>query len=733
MSLQWALARGLQGLLGVVGVGFVVWAWSDSRFRGSDGFLSGDFIVPQATGLAFLILSWSVAGRWRAFAFWLALALVGQAIFLQLVDAGSALGYQHYNPFEQILTGTQPLLLAFLLLQTFIVAGGIGLQSRKIWRWLSNTFKTWQLVGVGIVFVLPAAAVSPAASRFLLEVVLAVAVQAIQLGTILLMVMSLTQETSKRWGIRFDRIVGSNKEDESPEPGRPGRLVLIAAVWVVAVAVVLNIFVYERHPHVTDEVVYLLQARYFADGTLTQAAPPVPDAFEIYLMQVEPDRWYPTPPPGWPAMLATGTLIGAAWLVNPVLFGINILLAYMLLSELYSRRVASVAVLLLAVSPWFLFLGMSFMTHMFTLTCAMSAALGVAWARRSGMARWALIGGLALGAIALIRPLEALLMAVLLGLWAIGFGGKRLKKSAIAGLVVGSMTVGATVLLYNHALTGDPTLFPLMAYTEEYFGPNSNALGFGPDRGMGWELDPNPGHSPVDALINSNLNTFSLNIELFGWGMGSLLLAAVMILGGRLRQPDYLMLAVIAGVWIVHFFYYFSGGPDFGARYWFLMIIPLAALTSRGIQILENKLGSGPLRSMNSGALVTSAVLVLSVLALVNFIPWRAVDKYHDYRGMRPDVRELAEQHNFGKSLVLIQGERHPDYSSAAIYNPLDLSADAPVYAWDRSKEVRQQTLAAYPDRAVWLVQGPSVTNQQYQVIAGPLQPDERIDVLSLR
>ena len=65
------------------------------------------------------------------------------------------------------------------------------------------------------------------------------------------------------------------------------------------------------------------------------------------------------------------------------------------------------------------------------------------------------------------------------------------------------------------------------------------------------------------------------------------------MLSGFLSRDDRLMIAVIAAVFIAHFFYYFSGGPDFGARYWFLMLIPLGALTARGISALKEKLDSG--------------------------------------------------------------------------------------------------------------------------------------------
>jgi hypothetical protein len=105
----------------------------------------------------------------------------------------------------------------------------------------------------------------------------------------------------------------------------------------------------------------------------------------------------------------------------------------------------------------------------------------------------------------------------------------------------------------------------------------------------------------------------------------------------------------------------------------------------------------------------------------MNYLPWRAVDKYHHYLGMRPDIRDLAKEYGFGRSLVLIRGDSYPDYASAWAYNPLDSHADDPVYAWDRSPEVRKRLFNAYTGRTVWFVDGPTLTGNGFRVVKGLL------------
>jgi hypothetical protein len=714
------VARGLQLLLLSCGILLLAWAFFDPRLRDSEGFMNRAFCLQVSIGTALIILGSAVTGRFKKFAFWLALALVGHAASLQLIDAGPLIRYQHYKPLARIVGESHPLVLGVLVGQTIFVAMGM----RRLWpdlqAWIRSSFKVWQLVGVGLVFVLPSAAVSREISFYLKELPLAVFVQGLSLANIILVAAAFPADAGHAFRRRFDRFVGQLQDGVRPRPPRLDRFALLGAIWVAVLAASLSFFLYQRHPHVPDEVVYLYQARYLAQGQLTTPAPPVPDAFSIYMIPHQSDRWYSPFPPGWPAVLATGILLNLPWLINPVLAGINVLLSYLLLGELYCRRTARVAVLLLSTSPWHVFMAMNFMSHTLTLTCSLVAALAMARAKRTGKVGLGLLSGLAVGALSLIRPLDCLVVGGLVGLWAVGLGGPRLKVLAIVAFVVGAMSVSSASLAYNKIVAGDATLSPLMGYYEKYYGPRTNALGFGPERGLGWAMDAFPGHSPQEALINANLNAFSVNIELLGWGTGSLLIAAfVLIFGARLRS-DYLMLSVIAAVFLLYSLYWFSGGPDFGARYWYLMIVPLVALAARGIECFEKRLDAAASR-----AAATVAVVALCFFSLVNYFPWRAIDKYHNYLRMRPDIRHLAEEYAFGKSVVLIRGQSHPDYQSAWTYNPLDLEAEAPVYAWDRDPETRARVLRAYEDRPVWVVDGPTITHGPYRVVAGPLSAPE--------
>ena len=651
---------------------------------------------------------WAQTGRWSA------VAMAGSAASLELIFAGTTPHYQHFLDWPRLLD--RPWAVLVLVAQAVVVAAGWLSEGRaaRLWRGVAGTVGGLRaVVFVGAVWML-SATLNRDVAMYVRELVTGGLIHLLQLATLGLAAVAAPVAAAAPVG-----------EDPNDRHGPAlGPFEWSVAGLVVVTCLALNHFVYERHPHVPDEVQYLFQARYLAEGRIAVDVPPVPRAFESYLTTASPQGWYSVVPPGWPAVLAVGAAVGAEDWVNPVLSGANVLFFAILLQGWYGRRVRRIGVLLLAASPWQLFLGMSYMPQAATLTVALLAALGVERARRTDQAVWAWLGGGALGFLAMVRQLDALIAAAALGLWALGLGGRRLRLPAIAGLVLGAMMVGAVLLPYNAHFTGQGSRFPIMVYNDRIYGPGTNDYGFGANRGVGWGLDPRPGHDVIDGLINTNLNLTATEVELFGWGAGSLAFVLFLVVGGvRLHRTDRAMLAMIAIVWAAYFANYFSGGPDFGARYWYLMLAPLVALSARAVVAVDDLTGGGR-------RIGTVMAAVATAVAVVTFVPWRATDKYFHYRAMRPDMRQFARDHQFGRALVVINGNEHPDYTSASTYNPLDWTAPVPIYAYNRDAATLGELRQAFPDRPMWILDGPTKTGNGYRVVAGPIAPGAPLPAL---
>ena len=162
-------------------------------------------------------------------------------------------------------------------------------------------------------------------------------------------------------------------------------------------------------------------------------------------------------------MLSLGVRLGVPWLVNPLLAGINILLTYLLIQEIFERKMARLVVVLLCVSPWHLLMSMNLMTHTFTMTCALGGGLLVAWAKRRQQPIWSLIAGGLVGATSLIRPLDGFIVAVLLGLWLMSISGVHIAAlDCLHLLLLAQLPLGLLSCLTTTALLEPLQSFPLM-------------------------------------------------------------------------------------------------------------------------------------------------------------------------------------------------------------------------------------------------------------------------------
>ncbi len=667
------------------------------------------YVVPAVATSACLLWWTSRRGAWRAGA-WAALSIIGQAASVALVKAGPLVGYQHLRGWHDAMT-TAPVALGLVLLSATLVLIEAVRRRAALAEWLAAVPRRWVLVSAVLLASLLAAAPSADIRRYVAELGGLALVQLVAFGCVALAVAALPDELARSLEQRLDAFL-------NPPDARPERFAWWVAAAVVVASAGLSLASYQGHPHVPDEVAYLLQARYFAHGMPWLPPPPVPAGFDTFLVELSGDRWYSVFPPGWPAVLALGVLAGVPWLVNPLLGGLCVLLTYALVGELADRRLARLSALLLALSPWHLFLSMSLMSHVLSLALALGAGLGAVRAWRSR--RWlpALLAGLALGVLGMSRPLEGVAAGVVIGIPMLAATvRRRIGVLPVLALGAGTLLTGMLGLWYNRVITGSMFVFPAERYFDRVYGPGRYGIGFSPTRGVGWTgLDPFPGHGALDVVVNTALNGFMVNVDLFGWWTGSVALLALGMLVARGAAGRAMLVALLAIVG-AHAFYWFSGGPDFGARYWFLIIVPCVVLVAQALE---------QLREWRPGGRFLTGASLLSLGALVVFVPWRASDKYYHYRGMRPDLGALVADPGFGNGLVLVQGNRHPDWASASVLNPLDLRATGPIFAWDRDAATRQALLEAYPDRPVWVVEGPTLTSGGYVVRQGPVAVSDR-------
>jgi hypothetical protein len=655
-----------------------------------------------------------------------ALAIVGQGCALQLIDVRPYAVFQHYQPWEWLL-GAPPAVWGVLAQTVIVVALAWRTRARLRAAWAGVVpVRAWLVVAVLGGFSLAVPSVSVA--RYFGEVVLAGSLAIVAALNLVLAVLALPDATLERLPSWADARV-TLRPDATGTRRWDRALPVVVAIWVTVAAAVTSYVVLERVPHIDDSVSNLFQAKYFSAGRLFLPAPPDAESFRMDLTVIDARKWYGYAFPGWPAVLALGVLAGVPWLVNPVVGGLLILFGHAWIRRRWDRATANIAVLLLAVSSWLIFTSAELMGHPLTATLAALALLAFDRAadRAPRWLWWAAVAGIATGALMLTRALDGVLVAAALGVTLLT--DRRLLRGLPALIVTGLVTAGvaALILPYNQAVTGRATYPAHVAWADGRYGPGVDVMGFGPKVGIDrWpNLDPLPGHGPADVVLNANKNFFMVNADLFGWAIGSLVFVWLALGIGRWRRADGSALALAAIFIAGYSLFWFSGGPDLGARYWYPLLLPLAALTARGAQMLAGEFRRRATLS-HAGVRIGVMLLAASAGAAVTMLPWRAVTKHYRYRGISGEVRELANATGFGRALVFVRAGERSDYQSAYILNPPTLDHSGPIYALDAGPAHRAALIARFADRPVWIIgRQPQSTGgaRPFGVIAGPLAP----------
>lgn len=502
------------------------------------------------------------------------------------------------------------------------------------------------------------------------------------------------------------------------------RLPYAVALWTLVVTCLLCLFAFERIPHVIDEALYLFQSKYFVQGRISVPAPPVSKAFLIFLVDFVDGRWYSIMPPGWPLVLAIGTALNVPWLVNPILAAACILLAHGVFCRVSGRGTANLIIVLIAVSPWFLAMSASLMSHTLTLAAMLAAWWLLLKARDDGWFWGAVLAGASMGIVFLTRFLDGLIVGVLTGLWTLSFLTDRSRWRVVLGYSLGCIVVGGLIFPYNDQLTGDPLLTTLTKFFDDLWHPGADRMGFGPDIGPGpesaWVAELYPGHSPLEGLIHSQHNLQVVNRELFGWGIGSLAFVFIHALWGRWSRTDWYMAAIIVAVIGALSMFWFSGGFYIGVRYWFIAFLPFVVLTASGIRTLAARLShiDGSVLAVQR---LGFAVAVLCLFSAGSFMTWRAAAKYYGYRHFHTDYREMAKRPELAGSLIIVKATSSDDYVSAFLNNTPDLSGPGPLFARDLGRASNRALVAAFPDRPIYFVEGRSRTGRKAYIARGPV------------
>ena len=451
-------------------------------------------------------------------------------------------------------------------------------------------------------------------------------------------------------------------------------------------------------PHVSDEVSYWFQARAFAAGRSSLTAPDadLQGFFPAEWVVADHGRWFSVFPPGWPLLLAIGVKLGVPWLVNPALGALALLVIDRLVLRLAGEAKALAATILCASSPFFLFMGASFMSHpaslLFTALSTLLLFEGASTGRRMPFVLSGCCSGLAL----LVRPLDAV------SLWAASAAYLALRhrtKEKLLGTCLSALgpAAGAVVyVLYNHALS-DRWLVPLFQLTSPH-----NRLGFGADVGLPWSGFSSPGHNPWRAALNLNFNLAVLSADLFGWPISSLCPALWLVCFGRLSLPHRWAAAAALGLALAYALYWYHG-VCFGARFYFDALPALLVLTVEGLGQARAALATRWEDVAARRALATLAAFVVAcfVFSATVYVPIVSFfEPYHNQWNVDGELADFVAARSIKSGIVFV-GPTLYDYERALLWNALEPGAGDVIYAFERGAD-DEALVRRFPGRPVF-------------------------------
>jgi hypothetical protein len=298
------------------------------------------------------------------------------------------------------------------------------------------------------------------------------------------------------------------------------------AVITLALTFAFSVLVLGGKPNLIDAMVQLLHARFVAAGHLAGPANEFTEFWHLQNSLITPSGWVSQYPPGYVIFLAAGMRLGMVQLVGPFFAGITVfftaLSAERLLRE--DRVIARLGALMLCFSPFLIGLAGAFMNHVGAAAFTAAAIYCALRSRDDGSLWWAALAGTAVGGVFSIRPLTAVVAAVVVAVvWLAGNGRESGRR--IAGFLSRSLAATAGIA---------PIVVAIGAYNKHFFG-SPFVFGYlaaqGPLVQPGFHRDPVGAiYGPLQALAYTSSDLATLSLYLLETPIPIVLVAGLFLL-----------------------------------------------------------------------------------------------------------------------------------------------------------------------------------------------------------
>jgi hypothetical protein len=449
-------------------------------------------------------------------------------------------------------------------------------------------------------------------------------------------------------------------------------ILLVSAIFLVE-ALLISSALIQRFPPSGDDYSYLYQAKLFASGKMYAEDPLYDKAGPLHhfvdtnnLIDNQGHR-FSKYPPGWPALLALGALLGVPWLIDPILGAILVFLVLRYVEQQTGESLMKVAGLLLTLCLFFCYYAASLRAHMATALFVFAAFVAYdAAQQRTGRSRLLLFGaGALLGYSSMIRYIDW----VPLGAW-IGVALLRRKRfTELTFFGVGFGLLASGNLIYDVFFTGHP-----------------------------FQPPPALNHSHVhDNLLVTWTGFWVTGVRVVNlvWVFPPAVLLIVLWrrYHASLKVKMYLALFLM-NIGIYFFYPASAGGP--GPRY-LLPYFPFLVLAVVDVyRWICHDGAPGPHR-------LWKLAIALQIVGSVSFA---TIQGYTSYQ--QRDLERTARQAGDGKRIFLLRtGTYHANDAGDLTRNPPVMSTASTLYFNARDETGQDALLKRFPGRKVFVYEYP--------------------------
>lgn len=438
----------------------------------------------------------------------------------------------------------------------------------------------------------------------------------------------------------------------------------VLAIAAAAASAILGHDLFGWMPHVPDEASYLFQGKILASGHLWITPPKVPDAFAVDHIWVSATRWCSIYPPGWPLLLAIGSLFRAPALMTPFLFGLSILGVWCLAEKMFDQRTAWISAAALAFSPFALITGAGYMAHMPALCASVWCMAALQSEKRLGVCAAGFLAAYAF----LIRPFTAVVLLAPIVLWVLV---PRPRK--IFHFIAGVIPVAIFFFIYNDLAFGSPL-----------------RTGYTYDTGWNEQIVSVKYFFPNFLWYLKNLSS-----HMWGFPFPDLLILIPLVLPDSKSKNDALLGACCLGLIGAHSFISWTDIVDGGPRYAFECTGLICILAARAILRCVDRI--------QRQELIAVPLICLTVFPVFRQLPEQITYHTQNYHGQNHTFLQKVNECGVGdNALVLIAGDPYA-FRSFFFGNALPPENGRRVYAIDLAqKEGALEN--AYPRKQTWRV-----------------------------